>query len=1023
MVHQLPSHDDAPSNAAGPIDALLSTAQNASTSSEQLARLQRNRSRRVRQAVAANPNLDVDNFDTAALAFPESLLQNPILDWLLLENANWLEGLDARARHRLLCSPTISPTLLWWAARFSDPDDQLSVLTNPAAPPDLVAWIQTQDTEGHARVAAQHRGGVPLKSPTANQPDAESLSFANELASQELRAISLQNFSADAVLLLSCSTLAEWIQPVLTSADVETRRMLSKHSDATAETLQTLAFDDEADVRLRVSHRSTLPAETRKILTLLGQLPPSDDPQSDSRESDSRESDSPASEHTESGHEETAHTEFGHTEFGHAESDRSASKNPSNLKDRATGLGGNEYTPQAIAAYLQDKYEHTEQSLPKRWIAAHPLAPEPVLRAAIESSDWHIREAAASNPTITLQIAAMALLDSDRDVRIALALNAACPAEFLPILLTDANEGVREAVAKRQPQRGADLPLKITSTRRLLVRLSKQTPAIRRLLARLPGQTLSEQRSYAKDEQWEVRLAYCANPEADTSILSLLTNDPDVDVRKSVAAHRNLAPSSKLELLRDEQPAVREALATHADQELLNHLGMDESITVRAVVAHHQRASTAVLERLGEASDASVREHVAAHPNTPLATRARLATSDEPAIKRAILTWAGAPHQNVSEQTHIVGVLLGTNAGDAQTWKRLREGDPTLSRAKLHRLAYATDWGTESFIGPLTSPTALSVLATFNDWRLRQAVAKHPQTPENTVALLTRDTDYDVRTSAAEHPLLRQRDLKRLGSDPHFAVRLAIALRPDTPTAVIDAMIFDETDHVREAVLANPRLSKQALALHDGVMNGTHVSERALTKLAKGNSMIRKIIATHPSCSAKLRADLATDDDWRIREAVAHNGATETSLLDSMASDVDRDVRAAVAAHANTPLEKLMSLSGDSDTMVRTAVLANPKLIESQRQACLASAYRRSLVSTLATERIAALLSPLCTERHLNRRSTWQSLQWIERFVAATHPRTSNGVLSHLVNDAHRGVAIQASSALHLRHLRQEGRS
>jgi Leucine rich repeat variant len=1012
MVHQRPN-----SEATAEFDALLATAQNASTSSDQLARLQHNRSRRVREAVAANPNLDTDNLDTAALSFPEAVLQNPILDWLLLEDANWLEGLDPRARHRLLCSPTISATLLWWAARFGDPADQLSVLTNPAAPTDLVAWLISQDTEGHARVAAQHRSQAlviardpalsrPAPSPlrfespqrvlfqpasrigNPNQPNHVDLPSADELAGQELRAISSQNFSSDAVLLLSCATLADWIQPVLASADVETRRMLSKHSDATGSTLQTLAFDDEADVRSRVAQRSTLPTETRQLLTWLGQLPASDGPHSDGLATDA-----PAS---------------GTTDLEHL-----GSADPAGLGVRGSDVGvGQDQVPQDISAYLQEKFETTEQSLPQRWIAAHPLTPEPVLRTAIASSDWHVREAAAGNPTITLHIAATALLDSDRDVRIALALNPACPTEFLPILLADTNDGVREAAEKRPVQIAADSLEPATATRKLLTKLAKQTPAIRRLLAQLPGQSVSEQRSYAKDEQWEVRLAFASNPDAETSFLALLEKDPDVDVRKSLAAHPNLSAAARSALLHDEQPAVREALATHADEETLNRLGADESVTVRAVVAKHQRANAKVLERLGEDSDASIREHVAAHRNTPLATRARLATSEEPAVKRAILTWASSPQQNASEQARIVGVLLGNNADDAQTWKRLREGDPTLSRAKLHRLAYATDWGTDSFVGPQTSPTALSVLATFNDWRLRQAVAKHPQTLEKTIALLTRDTDYDVRTSVAEHPLLRQRDLKRLASDPHFAVRLAIALRSDTPTAVLDAMIFDDTDHVREAVLANPRLSAEALALHDAVMLGTHVSQRALTKLAKGNSMIRKIIASHPCCSATVRAELAVDDDWRIREAVARNQATETSLLEAMANDADRDVRAAVAAHADTPIETLLSLSGDSDNNVRTAVLANPKLRESQRQAFLASAYRRSLVSSVCTERVAALLSPLCTERHLNRRSTWQSPQWIERFVAASHPLVTDAVLSHLVRDAHRAVATQASSAL-----------
>ena len=794
--------------------------------------------------------------------------------------------------------------------------------------------------------------------------------------------------------------------------------MLSKHNDATAASLQTLAFDDEVDIRSRVAERANLPEETRALLALLGQLP---------AQTAHSEPSLPALNTTAlrtlSSLGETEGTEQrGHVE--HTEKQGKPTENTRRMVEIAN-----------VSAYLGAKFRETTQSLPQRWIAAHPLVPESVLAEAVVSHDWHVREAAARNPSITLQIAAIALLDSDKDVRIALALNSSCPPELLSILQTDSHEGVREATSKNPLSHETEPHVVQLQTRRLLNKLAKQNPAIRRVLARIPGQSVSEQRAFALDAQWEVRLACASNPETDASVLALLCVDPDVDVRKAVGAHRNLSAVTRIALLGDEQPAVREALITHADDDALHRLSGDDSVTVRAVVASNPRATIAILARLSEDNDASVREFVALHPKTPLGARVRLAASEEPGVKRAVLKWASeastegqraAPrpgeraHQAEPEirqvprreQTQVIAVLLGGNAGDAQTWERLREGDPTLNRAKLHRLAYATDWGSESFIGPKTAPNALTVLATFNDWRLRQAVARHPATPEQTIALLTRDSDYDVRSSAAAHPRLRQRDLKRLSIDPHFAVRLAIVERPETPQSVLDAMVFDDTDHVREAVLTNPQLSKEALALHDGVIHGTFVTQRALTKLAKGNSMLRKLIAAHPLCPAKLRVELARDDDWRIREAVANNECTESEVLESMGEDSDRDVRGAVARHANTPLPILVKLSGDTDHSVRTAVLANPKLVESQRQACLVSAYRRTLISELPTDRIASLLSPLCSARHLNRRSTWQSPQWLERFVAASHPLVTGAVLDRLCRDAHTAVFQQANSSM-----------
>ena len=176
--------------------------------------------------------------------------------------------------------------------------------------------------------------------------------------------------------------------------------------------------------------------------------------------------------------------------------------------------------------------------------------------------------------------------------------------------------------------------------------------------------------------------------------------------------------------------------------------------------------------------------------------------------------------------------------------------------------------------------------------------------------------------------------------------------------------------------------------------------------------MIRKIVAAHPNCSPRIRARLAADDDWRIREAVAAQRSTEPALLRNLATDSDRDVRAAVDRHQSTPLETLLTLSADSDHNVRSAVMANPRLMANQRQACLLSAFRRSLISSAQTERISALLSPICDERHLSRRTTWQSPHWLERFIAASHPRTPEYIVMQLAQDPHRAVSTAAEAKL-----------
>ncbi len=120
-----PAPDFAIAKAAGPKAAnkltnkptkvLIVEATNPSTPPNRLAQLARHRSSIVRRSVAGNPNASKEVLMSLALTWPEIVTSNPVLEWWLLEDANWLAEVDERARHRLLGASSIADGTRWWA--------------------------------------------------------------------------------------------------------------------------------------------------------------------------------------------------------------------------------------------------------------------------------------------------------------------------------------------------------------------------------------------------------------------------------------------------------------------------------------------------------------------------------------------------------------------------------------------------------------------------------------------------------------------------------------------------------------------------------------------------------------------------------------------------------------------------------------------------------------------------------------------------------------------------------------------
>ncbi len=143
----------------------LEEAQNPRTSPERLRMLASRPEAPVRRAVAGNPNTPEEVLLRLAVHFPEAVLGNPVLDLLLLVNANWLAEMPGYARQRLLGCPEAPLHFLRWAVREGDHTALLSVLQNPLAPRDLVEALTNHDLPALAEAARLHvaLGACPLE--------------------------------------------------------------------------------------------------------------------------------------------------------------------------------------------------------------------------------------------------------------------------------------------------------------------------------------------------------------------------------------------------------------------------------------------------------------------------------------------------------------------------------------------------------------------------------------------------------------------------------------------------------------------------------------------------------------------------------------------------------------------------------------------------------------------------------------------------------------------------------------------
>ncbi len=895
----------------------LERAEDAGTPPEELARLSLSRDADVRAAVARNPNTPLETLQRSMLRHADAVLENSILDFLGLEDANWVHALPAWARGALLRSAACPPGWLRAALDEHAPMD------------DALMAAQNLNLAGEALQSVIAGDAVVVE--TLHLHVAAKPVDAGTLEARRVRAA--LNLERDVELLKDASSvglLEPWVLEVCARAeDLDLALLAARHPRTDAATLEGLALHADSDVRATVLTRE-LPADLRAWLEGLERaVLPEDAPrlmahahgrwlvarrsaeiallEAVAADPDWRvrqacaqnpHADTATLEKLSSDVDKdvrvavAAHPRTGRSALARlmldaeAEVCAAARANPSAPRALEASLRKLEENDPTLSGAVLERLSRRDDRL-AQLAAAHVGAAPALLRALSAHSDWQTRRAVARHNHTPQDVLEGLALDSDYDVRATVAVNARTPSALLEAAARDAHPIVRSGAAL-----AAHAPLA------LLERLALDSDAdVRQAVAVNPRTPLGVLEDLAADAHEGVRRAVALHPQASPAILERLSSDPDETVRAVVADHPNAGAGcaaglfgaafewrdlySRVRALGDvtlgelRQLAGLNAFAVglalahpRCPLDVLERLSANETWTVRQRVAAHPTASTVLLERLSEDADHDVRCAVATNPNVPAQIFARLAADDSSTVRVAVaLRVAQEPELLSALETErlawdvddAVVEALGARADAARHLRDHPRGTPL----EPHERALLGEIGTPLALklvarDAATDAAALRALCANPDWRVRVAVAEHARSDAETLEVLTDDPDPDVRRALAHNPVTPAPLLRRLARDADMGVVRAALEHP----------------------AQDPEFKRTA-------RNAT------LARLLTGRGLSRVVALGSPFLS---RVEFAKTRNlhspaWLERLALAHNPALPREILETLSKDANQFVR------------------------------------------------------------------------------------------------------------------------------------
>lgn len=330
----------------------------------------------------------------------------------------------------------------------------------------------------------------------------------------------------------------------------------------------------------------------------------------------------------------------------------------------------------------------------------------------------------------------------------------------------------------------------------------------------------------AGSDDWEVRRAVAWHDNTPKSVLKILEEDDDSDVRQAIGDR--YLPREWRYRSQDEKVSALQSDQIKAD--IIEVLARSENWSLRQAVAWSPSTSDAVLSRLEDDGDDDVQFAARQERQLPVEWRflsvwekaERLA---EQAVDESILRVLAQAQP--TEVRRAVALHEGTS--QALLDKLAEDDDPNVQSGVRERQlpdqwkALADDDLVAALREPGVAENVLEILAGSGNWSIRQAVALSPSALDSVLERLANDEDTDVQSAVRERGLpaewtILDEDEKvdRLNEGPvdtnileilarsgRWTIRQAVAQNSGTAEATLQDLLQDDDDDVQSAAGKN----------------------------------------------------------------------------------------------------------------------------------------------------------------------------------------------------------------------------
>ncbi|AFY55299.1 Leucine rich repeat protein [Rivularia sp. PCC 7116] len=461
---------------------------------------------------------------------------------------------------------------------------------------------------------------------------------------------------------------------------------------------------------------------------------------------------------------------------------------------------------------------------------------------------------------------------------------------------------------------------------------------------------------------------------------------------------------------------VLEAVAKHkhASEQVLVQLAIKSRYDpeLGLCIAQRKDVSQTVLEKLAQHGAGSVRLHLATYPKIPVRVLEILVENPEPNwnLRVAIETSIA---KNPNTPLNVLQALIKVPYTKVKNAIAKRSD---LTKHLIIELAMDYRVHTMNFLpqNPHIPSSWLEEMAEHPNERVRQMVARHPNTPAHLLVLAA--NNLELRQFVAENPNTPASTLQELAMDSRGDIQAAVARNANTPGYVLD-------------ILGSTPFHDLLLARHPNTSSST--LQKVLWRLALDERLsVRKYVAQHNQAPVSILTQWAKSSP-ELRPWIASNFRTPSRILEELAKDTSKDVRYGVAKNINTPPHILKKLAEDWRLEVRQAVAQNPQTPGDILEILIKDWHLRSFIAqnpntpATALEQLTQFFRydwyivqhpnspPQLRQRLLEEFST--SVVETERLFVARHADTPVEILEHLAEDEDPVVSKSAKRSLRKR--------